>query len=206
MEPLIPLSFFFFFSPQPHHISVSGCDGRVGVGARGCSSHGSVKNHSWCKAIIAGSLSSHPPPLCFLHPTSLNPSPFGIASLLPSIIPSSLVRKLGWHLAVLPPASAFLFFPVSLPLCVQLLLHVVLTHYSQFSGWYMDGDTGPIQSRSPFTRSARWSDTGSPVCSGSSLSFLFFVPSSPFLWGTFSFLLSPPGFPSHVSFWFTSNF
>lgn len=132
---------------------------------------GMWRSHPWCEAIIAGSLSSCPP-FHYLHPTSLNPSTPRVASRLPSIIPSSLVRKLGRHSAALPPSlypsPSFLF----------------LTHYSQFTGWYMKGDTGPIQSHIPINHSACWSgrrlpSAGKPPSSGSPLCSLHFTPPLP---------------------------
>lgn len=63
--------------------------------------HGCVANHTCCEAITSASLSS-----CHLHylcPTSPNPTPLPVASRLPSIIPTWLVRELGWHLVAHSP-------------------------------------------------------------------------------------------------------
>lgn len=85
--------------------------------------HGCVANHPWCEAITASSLSScH---LRYLCPTSPNPQPLTVTSLLPSIIPTSLVRELGWHLV-----GPHLSYPFPLSLNMRLSP----THYSQFTG------------------------------------------------------------------------
>lgn len=89
--------------------------------------HGCVANHPWCEAITASPLSS-----CHLHylrPTSPNPPPLTVASRLPSIIPTSLVRELGWHLvAPLSYLSLLKHASVSHPLFP--------VHWLVYGGWH----------------------------------------------------------------------
>lgn len=102
-----------------------------GLGWKGCGDHESVENHPQCEAIIAGSLSSSP--LRYLHPTSPNPSPLRVASLLPSIIPTSLVRKLGCYLVAPSPLPTSLS-PSTFHLSIS---HPLLpVHWLVYGGWH----------------------------------------------------------------------
>lgn len=86
--------------------------------------HGCVANHPCCEAITSASLSS-----CHLHylcPTSPNPTPLPVASRLPSIIPTWLVRELGWHLVA--PSSLLKHSSVSHPLFP--------VHWLVYGGWH----------------------------------------------------------------------
>lgn len=106
-------------------------DMMAGWGAwKACDDHGSVENQPWWEAIITVSLSSfhlHP-----LHPTSPIPSSLRVASRLLSIIPTSLVRKLGWHLEALSPLLPFT--PYTSPLSIS---HPLLpVHWLVYGGWH----------------------------------------------------------------------
>lgn len=85
--------------------------------------HGCVANRPCCEAITSASLSS-----CHLHylcPTSPNPTPLPVASRLPSIIPTWLVRELGWH--VVAPSPLLKHSSVSHPLFP--------VHWLVYGGW-----------------------------------------------------------------------
>lgn len=162
--------FSFFFFPWSPHISVWMWWQDGGLGWKGCSDHGSVESHPWCEAIIASSLSSCP--LHYLNPTSQPITP--PSCLSPPFHYSHLTsHKIRVTLGS-PPSPTFSFSP-SPP-----SLFLFLTHYSQFTGWYMKGDTGPIQSLVPISHSACLSATASRLwayfSSRSSLCFLHFTP------------------------------
>ncbi len=97
--------------------------------------------------------------LSIILPPPLPPSePITPLSRLPppSIIPTSLIRKLGWHSTALSPLTTSRSLPLLPPSSFPFL-----THYSQFTGCYMEGDTGPIQSLVPVSHSAFWSAAAS---------------------------------------------
>lgn len=121
-------------------------------------------NHSWLSII-------QPPPL---PPSNLSQPITPQSCLSPPFHYSHLTgQKIRVTLGGPPLLSLPLFL---LPPCVFLFL----THYSQFTGWYMEGDTGPIQSLVPVSHSDFQSAAASHLwlypSAGLSLCLLHFTP------------------------------
>lgn len=115
-----------------------------GLGWKGRGDHGSVEkppvvrsNHSRLSIILPPSATSIQP----ITPQRCLSSPFHYSHLTGQKIRVTLGG---------PLSSPRPFFSLSL----HLPLVLFLTHYSQFTGWYMEGDTGPIQSLVPVSHSA----------------------------------------------------
>lgn len=148
------------------------------------------KSHPWCEAIIAGSLSSRPPPL----PPS-NPSPLNVASPLPSIIPTSLVRKLGWHLAALSPLPAL--FLAFLPPSPRSISHPLLpVHWLVYGGWHWANSIS--RPRQPLSL-PEWRSPPiyghTPPAGCHSVFYTSHLPCPPVLHRTFYFLICHSCFP-----------
>lgn len=144
-----------------------------GLGWKGRGDHGSVEkppvvrsNHSRLSIILPPSATSIQP----ITPQRCLSSPFHYSHLTGQKIRVTLGG---------PLSSPRPFFSLSL----HLPLVLFLTHYSQFTGWYMEGDTGPIQSLVPSATQPSWVPQPSHLwpypSSGLSLCFLHFTPPLP---------------------------